>query len=137
MFKINELESTLCNDCGNTTNNDRVCIDWSLHLDNSNNVQKISGMLHELMDPMEEYLDNCRCVDTCQKLNASTKAVYVTQLSDALIIQLNLFRHIDGIIQKVIPNSSIDGEISLWGNRVVLSGVICHEPDQSHGRHYI
>ena len=31
MFKINKLESTLCNDCGHTTNNDGVGIDWSLH----------------------------------------------------------------------------------------------------------
>ena len=33
MFKINKLESTLCNDCGHTTINDGVCIDWSLHLE--------------------------------------------------------------------------------------------------------
>ena len=26
MFKINKLESTLCNDCGHTTNSDGVCI---------------------------------------------------------------------------------------------------------------
>ena len=31
MFKINKLESTLCNDCGHTTNNDGIGIDWSLH----------------------------------------------------------------------------------------------------------
>ena len=38
MFKTNKLESTLCNDCGHTTNNDDVCIDWSLHLEDSGNV---------------------------------------------------------------------------------------------------
>ena len=27
MFKIDKLESTLCNDCGRTSNNDGVCID--------------------------------------------------------------------------------------------------------------
>ena len=27
MFKINKLDSTLCNDCGHTANNDGVCID--------------------------------------------------------------------------------------------------------------
>ena len=86
MSKINELESTLCNDCGHTTKNDGVCIDWCLHLDNSNNVQKISRMSHQLMDPTGEYLDNYRCVYRYQKLNTSTKAVYVMQLSDALII---------------------------------------------------
>ena len=68
------------------------------------------------MDPRGEYLENYRCVDGCQKLNTSTKAVYVTQLSDALIIQLNIFKYVDGISKKFIPNLSIDEEISLWGH---------------------
>ena len=54
--------------------------------------------------------------DGCQKLNTSTRAVYVTQLSDALITQLNIFRYSGGINKKVVPNLSIDEEISLWGN---------------------
>ena len=136
IFKINKLESTLCNDCGRTTSNDVVCIDWSLHLEDSSNVQTINGMLHQLMDPRGEYLENYRCVDGCQKLNTSTKAVYVTQLSDALIMQLNVFKYIDGISKKFIPNLSIDDEISLWGNRIVLSGVNYHEGEQSHCGHY-
>ena len=123
IFKINKLESTLCNDCGRTTNNDVVCIDWSLHLEDSSNVQTINGMLHQLMDPRGEYLENYRCVDGCQKLNTSTKAVYVTQLSDALIIQLNVFKYIDGISKKFFPNLSIDDEISLWGNRIGYQGI--------------
>ena len=61
MFKINKLESTLCNDCGHTTNNDGVCIDWSVHLEDSSNVQTISGIVHQLMDPRGEYLANNRC----------------------------------------------------------------------------
>ena len=97
MFKINKLESTLCDDCGHTTNNDGVCIDWPLNLEDSSNVQTISGMLHQLMDPRGEYLENCGCPDGCQKFNTSTKAVYVTNLSDALIIQLNIFKYIGGI----------------------------------------
>ena len=108
MFKINKLESTLCNDYGHTTNNDGVCIDWSLHLENSNDVQTISGMLHQLMDPRGEYLENCRCADGCQKLNTSTKAVNVTHLSDALIIQLSIFKYIVSISKVFIPNLSID-----------------------------
>ena len=39
MFKINKLDPTLSNDCGHTANNDGVCIDWSLHLEDSSNVQ--------------------------------------------------------------------------------------------------
>ena len=93
-------------------------------------------MLYQLMDPKGEYLENYRCVDGCQKWNKSTKAVYVTQLSAALIIQLNIFKYIDGISKKFIPNLSIDEEISLWGNRMVLSGVIYHEGEQSHCGHY-
>ena len=60
-------------------------------------------------------------------MNTLTKAVYLTQLSDAFIIQLNIFRYIDGISKKFIPNLNIDEEISLWGNRMVLSVVIYHE----------
>ena len=122
--KINKLESTLCNDSGHTAINDVIYIDWSLHLEDSSNVQTISGMLHQLMDPRGKYLENRRCVDGCQKLNTSAKAVYVTQLSDALIIQLNIFKYGDGFSKKFIPNLSIDEEISLWGNKMVLSGLM-------------
>ena len=60
----------------------------------------------------------------------------MTKLSDALILQLNIFKYIDGISKKFILNLSIDQEISLWGNRMVLSGVIYHEGEQSHCGHY-
>ena len=38
--------------------------------------------------------------------------------------QLNFFKYIGGVTisKKVIPNLSIDEEISLWGNGLVLSG---------------
>ena len=68
-------------------------------------------MLYQLMDPKGEYLENYRCVDGCQKWNKSTKAVNVTQLSAALIIQLKIFKYINGISKKLIPNLSIDDEI--------------------------
>ena len=58
-----------------------VCIDRSQHLEDSSNVQIISGMLHQLWDPREEYLENYRGIDGCQKLNTSTKSVYLMQLS--------------------------------------------------------
>ena len=92
-------------------------------------------MLHQLIDSRGEYLENYRC-DGCQGLNTSTKAVYVTQLSGALIIQLNIFKYIGGINKKVIPNLSIDEEIVLWGNTMVLSGVIYHKGQQSDYGHY-
>ena len=92
-------------------------------------------MLHQLMDPRGEYVENYRSVDGCQKLNSLTKAVYVMQLSGALIIQLNIFKYIDGISQTFFPNLSIDYEISLWGNIMVVSGVIYHEGGQSHCGH--
>ena len=56
----------------------------------------------------------------------------MTQLSDALIMQLNIFKYSDGINKKIIPNLGVDEEISLWGNRIVLSGVIYHEGEQSY-----
>ena len=68
---INKLESKLYNDCDYTANNDGVCIDWCLHLEDSSNVLTIGGKLHQLMDPRGEYLENPRYVAGCQKLNTS------------------------------------------------------------------
>ena len=135
MFKIDKFESTLCNKCGHTANTNGVCIVTSLHLEGSSNVQTISEMLHQLMDPREECLENYRC-DGCQRLNTSTKAVYVTQLSGALIIQPNIFKFIGSINKKVIPNLSIDEEIVFSGNAMVLSGVIYYERQQSDCGNY-
>ena len=61
--------------CGHTANINGVCIDTSLHLEDS---------------------------------------------------QQNIFKFIGGISEKVIPNLSIDKEIALWGNAMVLSGVTYH-----------
>ena len=80
-------------------------------------------MLHRLMDPRGEYLENYRYSNGCQKLNTLTKAV----LSNALIMQLRIFKNIGGISKKVIPNLSVNKDISLWGNRMLLCGVIYHE----------
>ena len=38
MSKIIKLQLTLCNDCGHTTNNESVSIDWSPHLEDSSSV---------------------------------------------------------------------------------------------------
>ena len=62
-FRTNKLESTFCNNYGHTTNNDGVCIDWSLHLEHLSLVQPIIGMLYQLMDSRGEYLENYRYVD--------------------------------------------------------------------------
>ena len=63
------------------------------------------------MDPKEEYIENCRCENECQKLNTSAKGVYVTQLSDAHI-QLKIFEYIDGVTKKTYSLST-DEEILL------------------------
>ena len=42
----------------------------------------------------------------------------MSQLSDALIIQQNIFKYSDGISKKAVPNLSIDKEILLWRNRM-------------------
>ena len=52
MLKIDTLESTLRNDCGQTSNKEAVCIIWFLHIEDSSNIQ-ISGMLNQLMDARE------------------------------------------------------------------------------------
>ena len=70
-------------------------------------------------------------------MNSSAKAGYVPHLSEALIIQLNIFKCVDGISEKFIPSLSIDEEIAIWGNAMVLSGVIYHEWQQSDWALYI
>ena len=60
----------------------------------------------------------------------------MTQLSDALIIQLNIFKYIDRISKKLIPNLNTEEENSLWDNRMVLSGVIYHDGEQPYCAHY-
>ena len=137
MFKVAILESTLCvsNDCDHTINKEDTCIDWSLNIEDSSNLQTISGILNELMDANGRHLQDYRC-DRCNRKDSSTRAICVTQLSDALIIQLNIFKFIDGISKKVIPNLNIDEEISLWGNTMILSGIIYNEGEQSVSGHY-
>ena len=58
--------------------------------------------------------------------------VYVTKLSDALIIQLNIFKYIAGISKKGSTNLSIDEEILPWGNGMLFFGFIYHDWEQSH-----
>ena len=42
-------------------------------------------------------------------------------------MQLRIFKNISGISKKVILNLIINKDISLWGNRMLLCGVIYHE----------
>ena len=55
-LRLINFESTFSNKYGYTANTNGVCIDTSLHLEDSSNVQTISGMLHQLMSPRGEYL---------------------------------------------------------------------------------
>ena len=72
-------------------------------------------MLLQFMHPKGEWLENNRWVDTCQKLNTSTKAANVLQLSDTLIIELNIL-NVLMYQEKCYSKMSIDEEISLWDN---------------------
>ena len=89
-----------------------VCVLSFCCTKDSSNIQTISDILSQLMDPMGEYLKNYRCANGCQKFNASAKAVCFTQLSDTLIIQVNIFKYSGVINNKVVPNLRIDEEIS-------------------------
>ena len=42
-LKYDKLESTLCNDCGHTANNNGAFINWSLLLEDSSNIKKYVG----------------------------------------------------------------------------------------------
>ena len=77
-LELMNFESALCNDCGHTKNNDGVCIDWSLYLDNSSNHQTIRGVATSVNGRNKGRIFRKLDVDECHKINASTKAVYVT-----------------------------------------------------------
>ena len=69
------------------------------------------------------------------KVEYINKTLYAAQFTDAT--QLNIFKYIDSICEKFIPNLSIDEEISLLGKRMVHPGVIYYESEQSYCGHYI
>ena len=58
MFKIDKLDSTLCNAFGHTKNDDGAGIDWYQHLEDSSIVPIISGVLHQVINPSGTYLGN-------------------------------------------------------------------------------
>ena len=63
MFKLAKLESTLCenSDCHHGINKEDTCIDWSLNVEDSSDLQTISGILHNLMDPRVRRMQDYRC----------------------------------------------------------------------------
>ena len=60
---------------------------------------------------------------------------YMSQYMPGALI-VNIFKYIGGINKKVIPNLVLYEEIVPWGNTMALSGVICHDRQQSDCGHY-
>ena len=88
-----------------------------------------------VMDPHGRPLTDYKC-DGCQTINSCTKAYYVTHISDFVIIQLNIFKYVEGAIKKMIPTLMIDEEIYLWGNTITLHAIIYHVGQQANSGHY-
>ena len=65
-----------------------------------------------------------------------TNKICICHTIAQLNIQLSIFKYIGGINKKVVPNLIIDEEIVLWGNAMVLSGVIYHKGQQSDHGYY-
>ena len=137
IFKLTMLESTVCekDDCGKAINVDNSHNVWTVELEDTRNLQTVSGILNNVMDPRGRPLTDYRC-DGCQTINSCTKAYYVTHISDFVIIQLNIFKYIDGAIKKMIPTLRIDEEIYLWGNTMTLHAIIYHVGQQANSGHY-
>ena len=74
-LRLISYSQTFYIDYGHTGYHDGAYTDWFLHLEDSSIVQTISGVLHQVMDPVGEYLENGRCADGCQKLNVSATVV--------------------------------------------------------------
>ena len=137
MFKVSILESTVCerDDCHKARNVDDVGIDWQVNLEDTSYLQTVSGIISKIMDPRGTTLDHYIC-DGCHTRGSCTKAYCVTYTSDFIIIQLCIFKFIDGISEKIIPTLKIDEEIFLWGNTMTLHALIYHEGEQANSGHY-
>ena len=59
----------------------------------------------------------------------------ITETSQMLIIQLSLFRYVNGAVLKVTPNLNINDEITVWGVWS-LYGIIFHEGRSANSGHY-
>ena len=103
MFKVGTLETTVCQNCGHSIDKSETCNHISLNLEDTNNLQTVSGILNMVMDPHGKLLLDYRC-DNCHSICSCTKAYCVTDISDVLIIQLVIFKFTNGRIKKVIPS---------------------------------
>ena len=66
MFKINKLESTLCNNCGYTTNNDSVCV--CLQANHFDVIRLDIKVYHMPLHPQVEWQATPRTLDGTQTL---------------------------------------------------------------------
>ena len=123
------------NNCRKAINVDNSHSVWTIELEDTRNLQTVNGILNKVMDPHGRPLTDYRC-DGCQTMSSCTKAYCVTHLSEFVIIQLNVFKYIDGAIKKMIPTLRIDEEISLWGNTMTLHAIIYHVGQQANSGHY-
>ena len=83
-------------------------------------------MLHQSMDPRGDYLEHYRCADGCQKLEYINKDSTYHTVIWCTNCTTKHFQISGDINRKFVPNLSINDEISLWGNRMVLFDIICH-----------
>ena len=139
-FRVSFLESVLCQSCNNPSERTEYYnmsrIQFPNHLDPGNSTKDMIEKLTN--DPYGEFLQDYICSNCPTRTNA-TKSRTLFNVSDALIIQLVIFRYdqTTGSLKKLVPNLNIETEIEnvLLGT-LKLQAIIYHHGETPNSGHY-
>lgn len=134
IFKIDMLSSVTCenNGCNNIVESLNSSMALTLNVDESH-YQTINNLLDSFMST--QLVPDYRC-DRCSSRGHCLKANTIVNTGDVLVIQLSIFKYINGISTKISPYINIDETISFYGNTMSLHGIIYHDGEQTNSGHY-
>ena len=98
------------------------------------NIQTINSLPNKFQLPSQVIGYRCNN-ESCRQKDTTAKMDLITETSQMLIIQLSLFRYINGAVLKVTPDLHIDDEITVCGVWS-LHGIIFHEGRSANSEHY-
>ena len=139
LFKVEILESVLCNnaECEYVSENVVKYNTVSLDIEDCDDIQTIQGLFNTFQNVRGTTMSGSKCEKCEQKgvLSEVSKANSVTDVSNILIINLKLFKFVNGIIKKRLPALKIDLELHHF-NTLELKGIIYHDGSYANSGHY-